>query len=127
MPADEQKEPEEDEYEKRFRQLQEKTSQIRRDAVAPDPPTFIAPQPKQEVKQPEAKKRQTAPPHVQRGLGIAFAIGYSFVGPLLAGIIIGTLLDGRPGGTWTLVGILVGTAMAFVLLIRLVNKLNQDD
>jgi hypothetical protein len=133
MPDDEQKETEEDDIEKRFREIEERTAQIRRSAAVPDPPKIEPRQPKEEAKHPstaqdrqKAGTRSSTPPHVQRGLGIALAIGYSFVGPLLAGILLGTLADGKPGGKWTLVGILVGTIMAFVLLIRLVNKLNQD-
>jgi F0F1-type ATP synthase assembly protein I len=61
-----------------------------------------------------------------KGMGLALAIGYSFVGPVLGGIVIGSLLDGRTGGTFTMVGLLVGTVAAFALLIRLVNKLNDE-
>ncbi|HEY3781096.1 MAG TPA: AtpZ/AtpI family protein [Fimbriimonadaceae bacterium] len=127
MPDDEQKEPEEDEFERRFREIEEKTASIRQKATAPDVPHITVPERKTTEEKLAVKPKSTNPPHVQKGLGIAFAIGYSFVGPLLAGILIGTLLDGKPGGKYTLIGILVGTVMAFVLLIRLVNKLNQDD
>lgn len=61
-----------------------------------------------------------------RGMGLAFAIGTCFLGPVLAGLLIGYLIDGRVGGTAGIVGLLLGTTLAFVLLIRLVNKLNQD-
>lgn len=62
----------------------------------------------------------------QRSMGIALAIGYSFVGPVAAGLLLGYVLDGRLGGTYTVVGLLLGTVGAFVLLVRLVSRLNDD-
>jgi len=61
-----------------------------------------------------------------RGMGLAIAIGSAFIGPVLGGILIGAFIDGKVGGTATTIGLLVGTVLAFVLLIRLVNKLNED-
>lgn len=72
------------------------------------------------------RKGKPKPEVYSRGMGLAFAIGTSFLGPVLGGLLVGYLIDGRVGGTWGVVGLLVGTIVAFVLLIRLVNKLNQD-
>jgi len=91
------------------------------DVELPDPPEWEwhgRPKPP-----PETAK--TAPSE-RNSLGLAFAIGYSFVGPVVGGILIGSLLDRKAGGTWTMVGLLVGTVVAFALLIRLVNKLNEN-
>ena len=87
----------------------------------PDPPEWEWHGPKSPPEKPKAASNEP------KGLGLAFAIGYSFVGPVLGGILIGSLLDGKAGGTWTMVGLLVGTVVAFALLIRLVNKLNEND
>jgi len=61
-----------------------------------------------------------------QGLGLAFAVGYSFVGPIVAGIVIGMWIDGWRSGIGTLVGLGLGTAAAFFLLIRLVSRLNDS-
>jgi len=58
-------------------------------------------------------------------VGLAFAVGYAFVGPVVAGIVIGLWCDHWQSGTWTIVGLGIGTAAAFFLLIRLVNRLND--
>lgn len=90
----------------------------------PEPPEW-----EYERTAPSEPKPKVAPPTkeaAQRGMGLALAIGYSFVGPVVLGVLIGTLLDGKAGGTWTLVGLLAGTVVAFVLLVRLVNKLNES-
>ena len=127
MNDDEKQPEEEDEFERRFRELEEKAAQIRAKATAPEPPvpTFTR-KPESSTFQPSPRKSQGNDAANSRGFGIALAIGYSFVGPLLAGIIIGSLIDGHPGGPATIAGILIGTVLAFVLLIRLVNKLNQQ-
>lgn len=135
MPEDQRKEgeePEEDEYERRFREIEERARQIAAKSRAPEPPSVAALSKNAGQKQTEGRKADTkspqlAPANMNSGLGIAFAIGYSFVGPILAGIIIGSLLDGRPGGTWTLVGVFLGTVAALVLLVRLVARLNQNE
>lgn len=109
--------PEEDEFEQRLRDLEEKAKAIRAGRPAPKPPEV-------KVERPAVLHERKADP-AARGMGLAFAIGYSFVGPLLAGIIVGRLLDGNHGSTWTMAGIFVGAAVALFLLIRLVNRLNQ--
>lgn len=111
--------PEEDEYELRFRELELKSKAIREKTQLPEPPQVNI-----RRSQLGANSRQ---PRLGRAMGLALSIGYSFVGPLLAGIFIGILLDGKPGGKWTIVGMFVGTIIAFILLIRLVNRLNEID
>jgi len=120
-----QPEEEEDEFDRRFRELEEKAAQIRAKTTTPEPPAINFPR-AMSAPQNKPEPRRFNTETNTRGFGIAFAIGYSFVGPLLAGIIVGTIIDGRAGGPATMVGILVGTVLAFVLLIRLVNKLNQQ-
>lgn len=90
----------------------------------PEPPDWKWERPANELK----PKNSSGPSQAAytRGMGIAFAIGTSFLGPVLSGLLIGYFLDGRVGGTWGIVGLLVGTVVAFILLIRLVNKLNED-
>lgn len=90
----------------------------------PEPPDWKWERPA-EVSEPKPA-RPTTQGTLSRGMGLAFAIGSSFLGPVLAGLLIGFLIDGRAGGTAGTIGLLVGTVLAFVLLIRLVNKLNED-
>ncbi len=73
----------------------------------------------------ENKRQISEGPAYSRGMGLALAIGFAFVGPVLGGILIGALIDRGFGGTWSIVGLLVGTVIAFATLIRLVNKLND--
>jgi F0F1-type ATP synthase assembly protein I len=87
----------------------------------PEPPDWEWKRPEPAAPLPKASTGAEAP----KGLGLAFAIGYSFVGPVVGGVLIGSLIDGKSGGTFTVVGLLVGTVLAFALLIRLVNKLNN--
>lgn len=117
-------EKEEDEYERRFREIEEKAKLIRDKISAPELPEIEFTRP---IETPTLRpEKKSLASNSERSLGIAFAIGYSFVGPLIAGIVIGAIIDGHVGGTWTIVGIFVGTVMAFVLLIRLVIRLNEN-
>jgi len=90
----------------------------------PEPPDWNWQRPANEPAKGSAKGPD--PVVYSRGMGIAFAIGTSFLGPVLGGLLLGYLIDGKVGGTWGIVGLLLGTIAAFVLLIRLVNKLNED-
>jgi F0F1-type ATP synthase assembly protein I len=124
MPDDEHgenQEPVEDEFETRFRELEAKAKAAREGTKFPDPPKF-------EVRRPVTPTGGTRPaPSTGRSMGLALAIGYSFVGPLLAGILIGKFLDHNNGTTYTIVGMLIGTVLALVLLVRLVGRLNDND
>ena len=73
----------------------------------------------------ESRRPDSEGPAYSRGMGLAMAIGFAFVGPVLGGVLIGALIDRGFGGTWSIVGLLVGTVVAFATLIRLVNKLND--
>jgi hypothetical protein len=91
----------------------------------PEPPDWQYERP-----EPEDAPTKTTGPGTQagfnRGMGLAFAIGSSFIGPVLGGLLVGYLIDGKVGGTAGIIGLLLGTVLAFVLLIRLVNKLNES-
>jgi F0F1-type ATP synthase assembly protein I len=75
----------------------------------------------------KATKKSPSPAVVNRNIGLAIAIGYSFVGPVLGFMLLGMMLDGWKSGGWTIVGLLVGMVAALALLLRLVGKLNRDD
>ncbi len=63
-----------------------------------------------------------------RGMGLAMGIGFALVVPVLIFAGIGMLFDSRfasaPVGM--AVGVLLGTILGFVLLIRMVNRLNDN-
>lgn len=63
---------------------------------------------------------------VEKSLGVGIAIGYSFVGPVLGGILLGLWMDGWAPGGFTILGLLLGMAGALALLIRLVARLNRE-
>lgn len=90
----------------------------------PEPPEWEW---KREPPPAENKPTVSAGPSYSRGMGLALAIGFAFVGPVLGGVLIGALIDHGFGGTWSIVGLLVGTVVAFATLIRLVNKLNDAE
>lgn len=98
----------------------------------PDPPEWNWREERKE-RQPERGETgdaaATSPKHarVERSLGIGIAIGYSFVGPVLGGILLGLWLDGWNPGGYTIVGLLLGMAGALLLLIRLVARLSRED
>jgi F0F1-type ATP synthase assembly protein I len=94
-------------------------------AELPDPPQWEYERQK-EADEPLNPQSIGAQKDVSRGMGLAFAIGSSFLGPVLAGLLIGYLIDGKAGGAAGTIGLLIGTVVAFVLLIRLVNKLNEN-
>ena len=95
----------------------------------PDPPDWDwRKEYEEQGKEPvEPRKRAPSQSEVSRNIGMAIAIGYSFVGPVLGFMLLGMLLDGWKPGGWTIVGLLLGMAAALVLLIRLVAKMNRDD
>lgn len=97
----------------------------------PDPPEWDW---RKEREKQQATKADTEQPKgpgatqalYERSLGIGIAIGYSFVGPVLGGILLGLWLDGWEPGGYTILGLLLGMAGALVLLIRLVARLNRE-
>lgn len=95
----------------------------------PDPPDWDwRKEYEEQGKEPvEPRKRVPSQSEVSRNIGMAVAIGYSFVGPVLGFMLLGMLLDGWKPRGWTIVGLLLGMAAALVLLIRLVAKMNRDD
>lgn len=90
----------------------------------PEPPDWEWKRPPAEEPRPEPGLPSSV---YSRGMGLALAIGGVFVGPVLAGILLGVFLDRQFGSGWfTILGIFVGTAVALFLLIRLVNRLDKN-
>jgi hypothetical protein len=84
--------------------------------------------PEWEYERPKSPIDKSAPPAAySRGMGLAIAIGMSFLVPVLAGVLIGYFIDGRVGGTAGIIGLVLGAALALALLVRLVNRLNADE
>jgi hypothetical protein len=67
-----------------------------------------------------------------RSAGIASTIGWGLAGSIIAGTLLGHLVDryllGSPATPWGLiVGFLLGVVSGFVNLVRAANRLNRDE
>ncbi len=64
-----------------------------------------------------------------RAVSLAFSIGFALAGPIILGALVGYWLDARLGTSpnWTMVLILVGIIAGFIQLIRIANRLNQEE
>jgi F0F1-type ATP synthase assembly protein I len=90
----------------------------------PEPPDWEWKRPSAEEPRPKVGLPSSA---YSRGMGLALAIGGVFVGPVLAGILLGVFLDRQFDSGWfTILGIFLGTTVALFLLIRLVNRLDKN-
>ena len=97
----------------------------------PDPPewNWREEQEKRQAKQVEGDKVRrlsTTQMLMERNIGLGIAIGYSFVGPVLGGMLLGLWLDGWSPGGYTILDLLLGMAGALTLLIRLVARINRE-
>ena len=126
IPEDDEQPQNEPEYgpEARLKEIEERAAKARLGSKLPDPPEW-------KFTRPRAPGQESGSPRFSgsssnRGLGLAMAIGYAFVGPVVIGVLVGAAIDGRVGGTGTIIGLFAGTVAAFVMLIKLVNRLNDD-
>jgi len=91
----------------------------------PDPPHWDWKRPS---RRPPSSARNAMDERAFRGMGLAMGIGFALVVPVLIFAGIGMLFDSRfasaPVGM--AVGVLLGTILGFVLLIRMVNRLNDN-
>ncbi len=64
-----------------------------------------------------------------KAMSLAFSIGFALAGPIILGALVGYWLDTRfnTSPTWTIGLLLVGVVAGFVQLIRIANRLNQEE
>jgi F0F1-type ATP synthase assembly protein I len=94
------------------------------------PPTPKLPEPPQvEFERPKLPGAEPSPTFQRntRAISLAFSIGFSLVGPVTLGALVGYWLDGRFGTspTWTMILTILGMGAGLTQMIRVVNKLNQ--
>lgn len=112
--------PDEDEFDRKLRELGERAERLKTNIPFPDPPNTpgrIAP---------TRSGKPESDPSGYRGLGQGLSIAYSLMGTTLLGFFIGWLIDRQVGGTlWQgLLGIL-GAAAGVGMTLFLINRFNR--
>ncbi|MCO5297993.1 MAG: hypothetical protein M9921_14180 [Fimbriimonadaceae bacterium] len=105
-----------DEFDARLKEIEDKSRQLRSGAM-PEPPEW-------EYKR---KPRKGDPTRSDRESyrGVAFGIGlaYLFVGPLIAGWLIGYFVDqGSGGNQWQTWGTVIGLFAGFLAVVVMITK-----
>jgi F0F1-type ATP synthase assembly protein I len=140
MPDDEHKEPEEDELEKRFREIEERAAALKQEHAAKadlgdDTHAALeeierkaaALRATQEKKTTTLSEQRRVDSESSRGLGIGMTVAYIIVGIPLAGAGLGYLIDKALKasifmGIGTLIGAIIGISMTVVIVNREANK-----
>jgi len=131
-----------DDLARRFPDLNEDERLVAARRALPDPPSKTFTRPAKAMRQGEpgadsgrwGRMRDDAGLNAKdlRGAGLAYTVGYQFVGTILAGAGVGWLADryllhsaGTPWGV--IAGFLLGCVGGFYTLFRLTRQLNDDE
>jgi hypothetical protein len=106
-----------DPLEARMAEIEERARKIRANNPMPEPPEW-------DFKRPEPSKPSTMGDVSYRDLGFGLTVLYSLVGPLAAGFAIGYLIDRRTSGSnlGQLMGTVIGAACGLVACFVTISR-----